>query len=556
MNIFAALFGIFRQRGLVTTLKEGRPLGGFGVAAIVVSVLSGVAYGFAMGIGLGPETAIKDAIKVGLIVLLGLVFSLPVFWLAYRLLGREDRPAIVAAIPLTFVSSTAIVLAVTVPVVFLLSLLAGFSPEAIYIHVIIVDLALLVGLYMVGTLIYYGLTIDRSRLIVPNVVSFIMLAVILVVLVLFFSPFLSLSPTFSVGTDLFRDRLGIGVADRVVKALDAAAVAERLTYRFQTTNQNGDLTRDYKVTRVGEDYSIEARTHAVPGETSQSGRRIWIIDGKTWTDFADGRVAQVDAANLKSFLDSALPKSAFRLPDTFQTATWRGYESGRDLSAIGTTSTQGQVTLILSADTGRVVSMVIGATDRSQRSETRVVEVAQASLDRAGLQANLNQAMVLGAVDRSEASMQDYAQEQAFFVLRYPRTWRAGSWNATQRRVEFLNDCGAADGCPAIAVSTLDLAKNKGAKEYATDLGASLTRQPEYREIKANTMVIGDQTVGTVEYLFDRTSKGQIETTRHIEYIFVGSQVRYHLDGTTPAKQFDMYRSLFDAMARQFSYLR
>ena len=46
------------------------------------------------------------------------------------------------------------------------------------------------GLYLAGTLVFHGFTVERSRLVVPNVVSFLMLAVILVVLALFFSPFL------------------------------------------------------------------------------------------------------------------------------------------------------------------------------------------------------------------------------------------------------------------------------------------------------------------------------------------------------------------------------
>jgi len=98
MNIFSALFGIFRQRGLVLTLREGRSLGGFALSAILLSSVGGVLYGFAMGIGFGPGTALKDAIKLGLIATLGLLFAFPVFWLAYRLLGREERPAHVAAV--------------------------------------------------------------------------------------------------------------------------------------------------------------------------------------------------------------------------------------------------------------------------------------------------------------------------------------------------------------------------------------------------------------------------------------------------------------------------
>ena len=92
MNVFAALFGIFRQRGLVLSLRDGRPLAGFTVTASALSVFGALLYGFAMGIGLGPETAIQDALKLGLIVVLGLLFGLPIFWLAFRLWGAKSGP--------------------------------------------------------------------------------------------------------------------------------------------------------------------------------------------------------------------------------------------------------------------------------------------------------------------------------------------------------------------------------------------------------------------------------------------------------------------------------
>ncbi len=234
MNIFSALFGIFRQRGLVSLIREKRSLIGFTISAIVISVIGGVLYGFAMGIGLGFETAVKDAIKVGLIVFMILLFSIPIFWLAFRLLGREESFGQVAAIPLTLVSSVSIILAITSPIVFLLSVLTGFSPEAVYIHIVIVDVAILVGLYLTGTLIYQAYT-NPKRLIIPNVVGFLMMGVVMVVLLNFLSPFLGLRPTFSVGTDRLKDGLGIGVAQKVSNALTAAASAEQVTYRIQMT---------------------------------------------------------------------------------------------------------------------------------------------------------------------------------------------------------------------------------------------------------------------------------------------------------------------------------
>ncbi len=554
MNIFVELFGIFRRRGLVTKLKEGRRLTGFAVAAVLLAIIGGALYGFAMGIGLGIETAIRDAIKVAIISALVLLLSIPIFWVAYRLLGREERPGQVAAVPLTMVSAVSLILALTAPVVFMLSILAGFSSEAVYIHIIIVDLALLVGLYLSGMLIYHAFDEPRG-LIVPNVVSFLMMAVILVVSMLFLGPFLAIRPSFSVGTDRLKDGLGIGVAEKASQSLAAAAQAGRITYGFQMTNENGDLVRDYVVTRVGDDYLIEVTLHAVLGEPAQSRRQIWILDGRYYTDF-DGRVTESNPEALSSYLAPALPPTVFTLPDEFAGASWRAFERGDRFTATGTAPSQAQVTLVMDAETGRLSDLTLGRSGRGVHAEVRVGGLAAAELDRAALEASLNQARIVGDTDRSNAAMQDYVQAEAFFVVRYPRTWRAGAWDSTQRRVEFSINCGAEEGCPDLVASLYDLAEGKGPRQYAEDLGRSLGMQVQYREVSAGTIVLNDETVGVVEYLSDRVVHGDVETIRHVEYIFVGELGRYHLDFSAPEQQFEDHRALFEEMAGSFAYLK
>lgn len=555
MNILSQLFGIFRQRGLVTTIKEGRRLTGFALAAVVLTIVGAGLYGFAMGIGLGIDTAIKDAIKVALIAALTLLLSIPIFWVAYRLLGRRERLAQVSAVPLTLVATVALILALTAPVVFMLSVLAGFSAEAIYIHIVIVDLALLVGLYLAGMLIYH--TFDEARgLIIPNVVSFLMMAVILVVSMSFLGPFLAIRPSFSVGTDRLKDGLGIGVAGQAYQSLAAAAQADRATYTFQMTNENGDLVRDYVVTRVSEDYLIAVTLHAVQGESYQNDQRIWVLDGKYYTDFDGGRVTETTEEALSGLLAPALPPAPFTLPDEFSTASWRAFERGDRYMVTGTASSQAHATLEMDAGTRRLSGLTLGRAGRGVHAEVRVTNLTAAEMDRAGLEASLNQAIVVGNVDRSDAAMQDYLQDRAFLVVRYPRTWRAGSWNSAERQVELTTDCGAREGCPGLAVRVFDLAAGKGPKQYAEDLGHSLGLQVEYREIEVQTTTVDDETVGVVEYLFDRTVKSEIETTRHVEYIYVGQLSRYHLDFSAPEAQFETHRGLLEEMAGSFTYLK
>lgn len=745
MNIFSALFGIFRKRGLVSTIKEGKSLIGFAIFAVIISIIGSLLYGFAMGIGLGMDTAIKDAIKLGLIVVMVLLFSLPVFWVAYRLLGREENMGQVAAVPLTLVSSVSIILAVTAPVVFLLSLLIGFTSDAIYIHVVIVDIAILVGLYLGAVLIANSFK-DQSRLVVPNVIGFLMMAVILIVLMSFFGPFLRPYATFSVGTDLLIERLGVGLEEKVIQSLAAAGTtertsyrfkttnpngdiqqeysifrsgedylieihlhsvlgepivenkniwildgitytnieggyvntadraglsnflenalppavfaipsefnvvswraldtegvytvtgsasdlqqvilkmnsaggrltefkigssepgtnpekrvwninasevnradieeiltkaiasgsvigvsekveqslaaaitAERVNYRFQTTNENGDLVRDYTVTRIGDDYLIEVHLHAAPGETFQQDKNIWVLDNITYTDFNEGIVLQEDPANLSSFLELGLPSEVFSLPTEFETAAWSAFERGSRYTAAGATQSLSEVILVMDAITGRLSDLTLRRVGSELHAELRVKDISVAELDRAGLEANLNQAIVVGSVDRLDASMQDYIQGQVFFVARYPRNWSAGTWSLSKQSIEFTADCISTKDCASLKVNVFDLAADKGPKQYAEDLAASLGLQPEYRDVTSGTVNIAGQTVGVVEYLFDQVESGEIKTNRHIEYIFEGQLSRYHLDFSMPDNDFESFRNLFAAMAELFTYLR
>ena len=555
MNILKSIFGIFRKGGLVTTIKENRPMAGFIVSSILITVLGGALYGFAMGVGVGIDTALRDTLKVALIAFIGLILTIPIFWVAYRLLGRDDRMSHVAAVPLTVMATVAIIMIVTAPIVFMLSVLAGFSPDAVYIHVVIIDVAIMVGLYLAGTLIFHSFA-EKKQLVVPNVIGFLMMGVLLIVLISFFSPFLEPSSTFSVGTDRLKDGLGIGVAEKVNNALVAAKAADRVSYRFQTTNDNGDLTRDYLVSRVGNDYLMEIDLHAVPLEAVRSQRHIWVMDGGFFTDFDEGRVRQATFDELNSYINPALPDTAFELPVEVGAFSWRAYEQEGRYTATGTDQALQQALLVLETATGRLSSLTLGSAQEGLHAELRIREISPATLDRAGVEASLNKAIVVGSVDRSDASLQDYVQDETFFAVRYPRDWRAGPWSPTQRQIELSNLCGEGEACPVVTVSVFDLAEGKGARQYAEDLSRSLSLQPQYREITHRTTSIGGDQIGVVEYLHDRTVKGELETNYHIEYIFVGQIYHYHLDFSAPENRFEDNRGLFQEIASHFTYLK
>jgi len=170
MNIFKALFGIFRKGGLVASIEKGESLRGFATAALLTAILGSALYGFAMGIGMGLDTAIKDAIKISLIAIMVLIFSVPVFWISFRLLGREESMGHVNAVPLTMLSTVTLILAISSPVVFLLSVLVTTSSSAIYVHIIIINLAILVGIYITGMLIYHSFK-EHKRLVTPRLIK-------------------------------------------------------------------------------------------------------------------------------------------------------------------------------------------------------------------------------------------------------------------------------------------------------------------------------------------------------------------------------------------------
>ena len=53
---------------------------------------------------------------------------------------------------------------------------------------------------------------------------------------------------------------------------------------------------------------------------------------------------------------------------------------------------------------------------------------------------------------------------------------------------------------------------------------------------------------------FSTAVKGELETKRHVEYIYPGQLSRYHLDFSAPEAQFETHRELFEEMAGQFTY--
>ncbi len=554
MNILAALFGILRKKGLVEAVREGRSLRSFYLVGLPFLALAGALYGAAMGIGIGVEVAVQDAIKVALVFLLTLFLSSPIFLLSYRLLGRGEKPGQVGAVPLTLLAATAVLMVVTSPVVLMLGLLVGYTAEAVYIHVTILNLGLLMGLYLSGSLVFYSFTEERPKLLVPNVVSMVLLGLIAGVLVAFFSPFLAPSETFSVGTDRLKDALGIGVAPRVEASFLGAQEAGRLTYRYLELDAHGNVERDYTVTRAGDNYHLFIALHAVPGEGILEEKEVWILDGRYSHNFA-GPVRESSAEELAAFLTPALPQQALASPTLLPGMRFRARLAG-DYFLLGRSADGQEVLARADPSTGRLLAYRWERPEPLRPAVTEVREIAAATQDRADLQDSLNRAIVRGSIDRSDATMQDYVNEEAYFAVRYPRDWQLrATWSTATRRV-VLGSCAEVTACPRLEVSVYDLVAGRTAAIYAQELAQGLEKDPAYREVRSGEVPIGGVTVGLVEYLWDTPVEGKIKTTANLEYIFVGKEQRYHLHFSVPEGEVAEYRALFETVAAQFVYLR
>ncbi len=744
MNIFKALFGIFKKGGLVATIKKKESIKGFAISALLTAIMGSILYGFSMGIGNGLDTAIKDSIKVTLITLMVIIFSIPVFWISFRLLGREESMGHVNAVPLTMLSTVTLILAISSPVVFLLSVLVTSSSSAIYIHIIIINLAIFVGLYITGMLIYNTFK-EHKRLVTPAIISISMMGVILVVGILFFSPFLRPNNSFSEGTDLLKDGIGIDVDTKAVNSLNSAAEAESLTYQYLRTNDNGDTIQDYYVTRVGKDFLIEVNIHTVLGEDEHHNSMIWVLDGETFTDFENNTVNYATDTEVLGYLTASSPQEIFVLPPEFESANWRGDRNNNSYTAIATTANLEKATMVMDKN-GRLSSFIIGSGEDSAHSKIEITNIVSANLtkeeikksldeaikkgsfigvqdqvdrslskatsenqvnyryqtsydnneliqnytvtrigdnyqlqihlhaipgeilrednniwvidgifysdfndgevnltsqeeitsylesslpentfklsstysqaiwevsqignlykvigntqdgsianlsidsesgrlsqlsltngqatlpaiitvknivpitlDLLSLKANLNEAIITGLANDSIPSMTDYARPNDYFLLRYPDTWKANAWNATDKEVEFRQDCPSDEICAGLLITVNQLPSNQSIIESAANLADFYKLQPEFRNISSIESLINDSESGIVKYLFDSVEDGKLVTTQHIVYIFNGDFYQYRLDFNSLANEFTQLDQLFEQMAKLFTYIK
>jgi hypothetical protein len=142
---------------------------------------------------------IKDTIKVPLIFLLGLGISFPAFYMTCRLVGMKESMDQLAACFICFFLISSIVLAIAAPIVFFYGLSTRNTEQLYFIHIILIDVAVLLGVFVMGTALYHVADIEKSRLVLPVAMGVLFVVLAALVLALFFQPFLYASKTFCDG---------------------------------------------------------------------------------------------------------------------------------------------------------------------------------------------------------------------------------------------------------------------------------------------------------------------------------------------------------------------
>lgn len=199
--------------------------------------------------------------------------------------------------------------------------------------------------------------------------------------------------------------------------------------------------------------------------------------------------------------------------------------------------------------------LILSSSERGTHADKRVGDIGISKIDLADLQNSLNKATIIGGAGQLDASMDEYIQEETYFVMKYPRSWEIGSWNSKKQNIGISAICGDSVGCPSVNVEVFDLVQDYSPQKYAQDLALSLDLQPEFRSIGTETREIDGETVGVVEYLYDELDEGEIKTTQHLVYILPGGLYRYHLTFSSPIENFKDYRELFSEMTKGFTYI-
>lgn len=182
VNIFRELFYIGQDKANRVGIL-------FILVGVLITAVSCGLYGFAMGVGTSPTAAMRDAIKLAMIFVIGFLISLLPSLLAFKLTNSGlSIKTIIIGIFSGFLMA-GIVLGITAPFSFLYGLIWNIGGRLV--HIIIIDIAIIIGLYIMGSIFYNALGKDKQALVLPLILTFLFILLAIYLLAQFFSPYFS-----------------------------------------------------------------------------------------------------------------------------------------------------------------------------------------------------------------------------------------------------------------------------------------------------------------------------------------------------------------------------
>ncbi len=188
MSLLRDIFGILQKEGFVSRIKENRGLMTSFIVGVIAMLLFSSMYGFAMGISVSGNVAIKNTFKLPAIFLLTYLIGIAPFIVSFRFVGGRDSHLKLCIMILSGFITSSIILAATSPIVFLYTLLKYVGGGLA--HIIIIDIAILLGVYIMSACFYHSLEMDRTKMILPIFVGTLLTILALYLLSQFFAPFM------------------------------------------------------------------------------------------------------------------------------------------------------------------------------------------------------------------------------------------------------------------------------------------------------------------------------------------------------------------------------
>lgn len=200
MSIVSDVFEIFQGKGLVQKIRDNARLDEFIVLGFVLIGAFSTLYGLVTGISVSIQVALHNMVKVPVIAFSTLLMSFPAYFISLKIAGIKENGRQILAIVLSLFFVSGLTLAIASPILFFYYLANSHVSQYYFIHVIIIDLALIGGLIIMSMTLNKAIVVeDKSILVLPVIIGTIFVGLALWSTILFWGPFFEDTAYFSRG---------------------------------------------------------------------------------------------------------------------------------------------------------------------------------------------------------------------------------------------------------------------------------------------------------------------------------------------------------------------